>query len=97
MTSYKERADQANSIYQQGIENVKNKPVPKGQKFQPGTRVKIIDDLGTSMSHFPSGKEATVKYTYAHAYGGDNVKNYCLDIDGVGEVSWYYEHQLQTI
>ena len=97
MKNYEEHAAQASAIYQQGLENVKNKPVPEGQKFQPGTRVKITDDLGISMSHFPSGKEATVKYTYAHAYGGSNVKNYCLDVDGVGEVSWYYEHQIQAI
>jgi hypothetical protein len=49
------------------------------------------------MSHFQGGVNATVKYTYAHAYGGDDVKSYCLDIDNHGEVSWYEEHQLTAI
>lgn len=95
MKNYKERLLEANGIYQQGMENVKNKPVPKGQKYLPGTRVKIKNDLGESMSHFPSGKFATVRYTYAHAYGGDNIKSYCLDVDDIGEISWYYEHQIE--
>jgi hypothetical protein len=49
------------------------------------------------MAHFQSGVNATVKNTYAHAYGGDDVKSYCLDIDDYGEVSWYEEHQLTAI
>ena len=49
------------------------------------------------MSHFRSGVLATVKYTYAHAYGGDDVTSYCLDIDDYGKVSWYEEHQLTKI
>ena len=49
------------------------------------------------MSHFESGVNATVRYTYAHAYGGDDVKSYCLDVDGRGEVSWYKEWQLTPL
>ena len=97
MTNYEEYAAQARAIYQQGLENVKNKPVPVGQKYPPGTRVKITNNLGHSMRHFYGGKEATVMYTYAHAYWENNVKDYCLDIDGIGQVSWYHEHQLQAI
>lgn len=95
--NYEERHAQAQGIYQAGLEKVANTPPPEGQKYDPGTRVRIADDLGPSMSHFTNGANATVKYTYAHAYGGSDVKSYCLDIDGLGQVSWYYEHQLTPI
>lgn len=95
--NYQERKAQASAIYSQGLNNVKNKPEPKGQKFPCGSRVRIADDLGHSMSHFTSGVEATVKYVYAHAYGGDDIKSYCLDIDGVGSSAWYEECQLTAI
>lgn len=97
MLDYKEREVQANTIYRQGLDNVKNKSVPKGQKYLPGTRVKIVDNLGSHMSCFPDGRKATVKYSYAHAYGGGDVKSYCLDIDGIGEVSWYSEEQIKAL
>lgn len=95
--NYEERHAQAQGIYKAGLERVATTSPPEGQKYAPGTRVRIADDLGPSMSHFKSGKNATVKYTYAHAYGGSNTKSYCLDIDGCGESSWYYEHQLTPI
>lgn len=95
MLSYKER--EANGIYQQGLVKVKTTPEPKGQKFHIGARVKIADDLGSSMSHFPSGKLATVEYTYAHAYGGEDVKSYSLIVDGIGSVAWYHEAQLENV
>lgn len=60
-------------------------------------RVRIADDLGPMMSHFRSGANATVIYTYAHAYGGDNVTSYALDIDGSGFCAWYEESQLSPI
>lgn len=95
---YKEMMDaNANGIYEQGLLRVKNTPEPKGQKFLIGTRVKISDYLGKSMSHFPSGKLATVLYTYAHAYWGNDVKSYCLDVDGIGSVAWYDESQIESI
>lgn len=75
-------------------ERVRAEPVPIGQKFAPGTRVRIADNLGPSMSHFPKGRFATVVSTYAHQYGGDDVKSYTLNIDGLGQHSWYEEHQL---
>lgn len=95
--NYEERHAQAQGIYRAGLERVKTTPPPKGQKYPPGTRVRIAYDLGSTMSHFESGKNATVRYTCAHAYGGDGVRSYCLDIDGHGEVSWYYESQLTPI
>ena len=76
---------------------MKETPEPPGQKFPIGARVKIADDLGQCMAHFPKGKHATVKYTYAHAYGGNDVKSYSLDVDGHGGSSWYKEHQLTAV
>lgn len=90
------RFAEAQSYTASCMERMKSRPEPVGQKFPVGTRVKIADDLGKSMGHFPSG-DATVKYTFAHAFGGNDVTSYCLDIDGIGEVSWYYEHQLTEI
>jgi hypothetical protein len=85
---------EAKAHYQRGYGRVKTTPQPKNQKFPIGTRVEIVPDLEPfHMSHFPSGY-ATVKYTYAHAYGGNDVKSYCLDVDGRGEISWYPEECL---
>ena len=70
---------------------------PEGQKFPVGSRVFIAEDLGDSMSHFPKGKEAIVEYTYAHAFGGSNVKSYSLNVDGEGSHAWYYEEQLTLL
>jgi hypothetical protein len=76
---------------------VASTPEPGGQKFPNGSRVRIADDLGDAMGHFQSGVNATIGYTYAHAYGGTDVKSYCLYIDDGGEAAWYYEHQLTAI
>lgn len=97
MKDYALRLAEAKAYSERGHLKVQTTPVPAGQKFQPGTRVKIADDLGTSMAHFPSGVMATGQYTYAHAFGGDDVKSYCLDVDGFGENSWYEEHQLEAV
>lgn len=80
--------------YLAAMEVVATTPEPKGQKFPCGSRVRIADDLGYSMRHFPSGVNATVLHTYAHAYGGNDVKSYALCIDDYGHSSWYDEHQL---
>lgn len=90
-----ERYSQADIYYRAGLYRVKTTSPPDGQKYPPGTRVRITDDLGPSMRHFPSGKNATVKYTYAHAYGGGDVKTYCLAVEGHGEISWYSEEQIE--
>jgi len=97
MVSYEERLADANAIYQQGMERVKNTPPPDGQKFAPGTRVHIAKDLGPMMQHFKGDVDATVLYTYAHAYGGDDVESYSLGVDGYGTVAWYKEWQLTEI
>ncbi len=94
----KERLKHATAIYNAGNHKVATTPEPKGQKFPVGSRVRIADDLGASMLHFSGkGQNATVLYTYAHAYWGDDCKSYALDIDGQGVSSWYYEHQLTAI
>ena len=76
---------------------VASTPPPDGQRYPPGARVRIADDLGSFMSHFPCGVDATVRYTYAHAFGGDAVKRYALDVDGYGATAWYDEDQLTPI
>ena len=52
--NYETRLKQAKSYYAAGLERVKTTPEPKGQKFPIGTRVMIDDDLGPTMSHFPT-------------------------------------------
>lgn len=78
------------------MERVAMTPEPAGQKFPFGTRVRI-GRLSATMSHFPSLVNATVEYTYAHAYGGDDVTSYSLNVDGQGSTSWYHENQLTEI
>jgi len=92
------RIDEAKSYTANCLARMGNKPEPEGQKFPIGTRVRIADDLGKSMSHFRgAGRNATVEHTYAHAFGGDDVKSYFLDVDDVGSNGWYHEHQLTEI
>lgn len=91
------KLDDAKNYYKWGMENVKNNGEPKDQKFAIGSRVRIADYLGPHMGHFITGRDATVKYTYAHAFGGNDVQSYCLDIDGYGEASWYKEKHLTSI
>jgi hypothetical protein len=88
---------EAQAYHAQAMKRVQNTSEPKGQKFPCGSRVRIADDLGPYMKHFPKGRQATVVHTYAHAYGGNDVKQYQLDVDGCGEVAWYNEHQLIVV
>lgn len=53
---------------------------PPGQKYLMGDFVKIADDLGSMMSHFPRGFYAQVQTTYASQYGGGDIKNYTLKV-----------------
>jgi hypothetical protein len=83
--------------YDSAMVRVATTPPPVGQLYAPGTRVWISRNLGSSMSHFPAGQWAIVGYTYAHAYGGTDVKSYALKLgEGDGSCAWYYEHQLLT-
>lgn len=88
------RLSDATAYYNRGLERVATTPYPEGQKFAPGTRVRIADDLGMFMSRFPAGVMATVCHTYAHAYGGNDIESYSLDVDGHGNISWYNVNQL---
>jgi len=83
--------------HQEGLDRVATTPQPKEQKFAIGARVRIADDLGQFMSHFTKGVNATVEYTYKHAYGHGSSKSYSLNIDGKGSSAWYKEHQLTLI
>ncbi len=98
--SYEQRHKQAKSIYNKGMERVKNEPEPKGQKFPVGSFVRIAKDLGFSMSHFTSDTVAKVEYTYAHAFGGNSIESYSLIVRENGHwfsCAWYEEHQLSLI
>jgi hypothetical protein len=98
---HKEYAAQAHGIYSAGLRKVAKTPVPKGQKFLPGTFVWIAKDLGPYMSHFDNDRPAFVEYTYAHAYWGNNIDSYSLVVrydDGTwSSIAWYNENQLTEI
>lgn len=53
---YLQRFAEATVHHQAALQTVANTPPPIGQKFEPGARVKIADDLGFGMDHFPAGK-----------------------------------------
>lgn len=94
-----QRFAEATARHQDALCRVVETLPPSGQKFQPGERVRIAENLGRHMSHFPSGVIGTVKYTYAHAFGATDARSlrqYCLDIEGMGTASWYDENQLTT-
>ena len=96
------RLAEAQAYHAACMKRMESLPEPEGQKFPRGTRVRIANDLGSMMDHFPGkGCNATVMYTHTHAFNARNypagVKSYCLDIDDYGEVSWYEEHQLTEI
>ena len=71
------------------------------QKFPRGCKVRVGDDLGEFMSHFPSGFDAIVEFSYAQKFRGNNVDSYSLIVleDGVpvNSIAWYYENQLTLI
>ncbi len=90
-------ADDAKKHHKEAMKRVSTNPEVEGQKFPIGCRVRICDDLGSSMRHFNSGCNATVEYTYAQAYGGTDTDLYSLKIDNYGQVSWYHEWQLTEI
>ena len=72
-----------------------------GQKFSRGARVKVCRIMPSYMSHFQSGFEAIVEYTYAQKYGGTDVKSYSLIMlknnVPVNAIAWYEENQLTLI
>jgi hypothetical protein len=90
-----QRRTEAREYHATALNRVRTTPPPAGQKFSPGTRVRI-SGLPRHMSHFPSGA-GTVRYTYAHAFGHGATDSYCVFIDGVGEVAWYPESVLELV
>lgn len=69
------------------------------QKYKHGDLVRVADDLGSMMEHFEKGCNAIVIGSYADQFGGGgaNHQQYTIFIEGGGETSWYYEHQLNFI
>jgi hypothetical protein len=70
------------------------------QKFHKGDWVRVVKDLGSSMSHFESDCEAIIIGSYADQYpqyDSGNVNQFSLFIKGRGEVSWYHVSQLTLI
>jgi hypothetical protein len=68
-----------------------------GKLFRNGDFVHVAKDLGPSMSHFEADCDAIVIGSYADQYGGKDRDSYTIHIKGLGEVSWYYGHQLTLI
>lgn len=91
---------EAQGRYLEGKRRVASEPPPEGQKFKPGTFVRIATDLGPSMKHFKKDTFAKVEHTYSHAFGGSDVWSYCLLVKHDEEwhsVAWYKEDQLTQI
>jgi len=89
--SYEQKLEAATAIYNHGLERVRTTPVPEGQKFPPGARVRVNDPS------LEPGSLATVMHTYAHAFGGDDVRSYCLDVDEQGSIAWIDEDDIEAI
>ena len=71
-------------------------------KYARGTKISVCKEMPTSMSHFESGFNAIVEYTYAQKYGGDDIDNYSLIVlndkdEPINSISWYNENQLTLI
>ena len=75
---------------------MQKKNSPK-QKFKKGERVKIAEDLGKYMSHFRSGVEATVLYSYRQEFGYGDRDQYAVKFDDGISSAWYKEWQLTLV
>lgn len=68
------------------------------QKFYRYDLVRVADDLGKTMSHFPgAGELAVVEGSYADLCHGSDRKSFGLMFEKHGGVSWYNESQLTLI
>lgn len=71
------------------------------QKFFLGDLVRVADDLGPSMNHFPKGQDAIVLYSYSENYGRTSARDdniFCLYVlKDRSETSWYHAKQLTLI
>lgn len=43
------------------------------------------------------GRHATVAGSYRDKFGGENVQSYTLEIDDIGEVSWFEDTVLESL
>ncbi len=67
------------------------------QKYKRGDVVHIAEDLGPCMSHFESGADVIVMYSYLDKYGGDEDDEPQYGVmfcENGSEVAWYHEPQL---
>ena len=72
------------------------------QKFKRGSKVHICKDMPKNMSHFKSGFDAIVEYSYAQKYGTDDIKKYAvieLSEFGqpIGSNAWYHKDLLTLL
>ena len=72
------------------------------QKFPRGSKVAVCKEMPSCVSHFESGFNAIVQYTYAQKYGGDDINSYSLikldeNDNPINNISWYTENQLSLI
>ena len=95
MTHAQDRLKHAQRIHAAGLNNVATTPEPEGQKFHKDERVVVFGH-----PHVRDGTQATVMYTYAHAFPDFDaaaVKTYSLDVDHYGHMSWFAEDQLAYV
>jgi hypothetical protein len=71
------------------------------QKFRAFSFVHVQKEMPKHMSHFESGFDAIVEYTYRQQYGYGDYKSYSVYVlkDGkiVNTIAWYDESQLTQI
>ncbi len=68
------------------------------QKYKRGEVVYIAKELPDHMSHFKSGVDAIIEYSYAEQCGGDNTESYGVIFPETGSsAAWYMEDQLQLV
>ncbi len=79
------------------------KHIKPKQKFFRGHRVRIADNLGPTMSHFASGRDAIVVGSFSDLLtcsSGEGEVQYELlleEDDAIGTVAWYKESQLTLV
>ncbi len=72
------------------------------QKFPRGSKVAVCKEMPRYMSHFESGFNAIVEYTYSQKYGGNDIYSYSLiqldeNDNPINSICWYEESQLTLI
>ena len=65
-------------------------------KFCKGDRVRVQTLPGSYICH-PQNVNGTVVYNYRERYDCGADTDYCIDIDGSGQVSWFPEEFLTAI